>query len=397
MQFQWLTCLSVVLFHNVALSMNVSPKHLDLRQATPTTAQAKSSSIVDTHTQVSTRSVSASASTSVSSSSTATPSVTVTTGPSCTQTVNPDKNGHVPPGTCHAYFEYYPSFEAAFLFSILFGITTIIHIGQAIHYRKAFCWVITMGAAWELVAFITRTLLTRHQQNTWLALTSNLLILLAPLWINAFAYMVLARMIYFFVPERALFGIRASTFALIFVSLDIFSFLIQFIGGAMASPTAPPDQQLRGFHVYMAGISFQELLILMFLCLVIKFHVEWCKLERAKTGPYRASRRAWWLLYGLYIILGLITVRSSSCLLSHIALTRSTDPHRLSAGRILYWQRPKQSDPISRGISLRLRRRSYAVRDPDDQHHSSGHSSLRSRFGVADDPIRQPVQILRTR
>ena len=56
--------------------------------------------------------------------------------PTCIQTIIPDKNGYVPPGTCGSLYDYYPSFAAAVVFAILFGILTIAHITQAALFKK---------------------------------------------------------------------------------------------------------------------------------------------------------------------------------------------------------------------------------------------------------------------
>jgi hypothetical protein len=55
--------------------------------------------------------------------------------PTCIQTITPDKNGYVPPGTCGALYEYYPSFAAAIVFSIIFGALTIGHIFLAARFK----------------------------------------------------------------------------------------------------------------------------------------------------------------------------------------------------------------------------------------------------------------------
>lgn len=121
----------------------------------------------------------------------------------CHPTIAPDKNGFVPPSECNALYRFYPSFGAAILFSILFGIVTVTHISQAAAYKKAssfpgwvgvekadelmltvlqkFCWVIITAAIWESGSFITRAISTRHQQSDGLVLVSQLLVLLAPL------------------------------------------------------------------------------------------------------------------------------------------------------------------------------------------------------------------------
>lgn len=56
--------------------------------------------------------------------------------PTCIQNIEPDANGHLPPGTCHALWNYYPSFSAALAFTVIFGILTLAHLYQAIAHRK---------------------------------------------------------------------------------------------------------------------------------------------------------------------------------------------------------------------------------------------------------------------
>lgn len=56
--------------------------------------------------------------------------------PTCIQTIEPDANGYLPPGTCNALWDYYPSFSAAVAFTVLFGLLTLAHLYQAIAHRK---------------------------------------------------------------------------------------------------------------------------------------------------------------------------------------------------------------------------------------------------------------------
>jgi uncharacterized MAPEG superfamily protein len=83
-----------------------------------------------------------SSTTSLSSTATSTASATA----SCIS-VTPDKNGYVPEWACNSNYNYYPSFAAALIFAIIFGITTFLHIYQAFAHKKMrLCWVIIMGA-----------------------------------------------------------------------------------------------------------------------------------------------------------------------------------------------------------------------------------------------------------
>ncbi|KAH8775981.1 RTA1 like protein-domain-containing protein, partial [Hyaloscypha sp. PMI_1271] len=225
--------------------------------------------------------------------------------PTCIQTITPDKNGYVSPGTCHALYDYYPSFTAALAFSVIFGMLTIAHIAQAALFKTKFCWVIIMGSIWETISFTARAISTRNQQNEWIQLISELFVLLAPLWVNAFAYMLLARMIHFYLPIHSIFSIPASVLAIAFVTLDFISFVIQLVGGSYAGPTAPVTQQLKGVHIYMGGIGLQQLFIFLFLALGVKFHREMFWLERVGS-----AKEGWkGLLFTLYGSLGFITIR----------------------------------------------------------------------------------------
>jgi len=116
---------------------------------------------------------------------------------------------------------YCPSLPAAILFSVLFGIITTYHIYQAHFFKKSFCWVLIMGAIWETAAFVIRCVAIQNPTSQGAFDPQFLLILLAPLWINAFDYMLLGRMVYYYLPEKRLFGIRAERMALCFVILDL--------------------------------------------------------------------------------------------------------------------------------------------------------------------------------
>ena len=56
--------------------------------------------------------------------------------PECSQTITPDSNGYVPPGSCNAQYNYYPSFAAALVATIFFGIVAFVHIAEGIKYKK---------------------------------------------------------------------------------------------------------------------------------------------------------------------------------------------------------------------------------------------------------------------
>jgi len=78
-----------------------------------------------------------------------------------------------------------------------------------------------MGAIWETGSFVIRNISIQNPTSEGAYDPSFLLFLLAPLWINAFDYMLLGRMVYHFLPDQKLWKIKAQRMALIFVLLDI--------------------------------------------------------------------------------------------------------------------------------------------------------------------------------
>ena len=71
--------------------------------------------------------------------------------------------------------------------------------------------------------------------------------------------MVFGRMIHLHVPSRSIFKIRAKLITRIFVLLDNGTFIVQLIGGFMASGHDVPEDQLRrSLDIYMGGIGIKE-------------------------------------------------------------------------------------------------------------------------------------------
>lgn len=98
-----------------------------------------------------------------------------------------------------------------------------------------------------------------------------------------------------------------------FVWLDVFSFIVQGAGGTMLNPGNSASAMDAGKKIYMTGVGVQEAFILLFLGLIVKFHVDALELEReGRLVGTELSRRPgmWkWVTYSLYVVLLLITMR----------------------------------------------------------------------------------------
>lgn len=129
------------------------------------------------------------------------------------------------------------------------------------------------------------------------------------LGVNAFAYMVFARVVHFYSPTGRVWFFPPSILALVFVTLDIACFVIQLIGGGMAGPGSNLASQKKGLNIYMSGIGMQEGFIVLFAGLVLKFHRD--QLQAERQGRLADKKVAGWrsLIWALYGSLLAITTR----------------------------------------------------------------------------------------
>jgi hypothetical protein len=81
--------------------------------------------------------------------------------------------------------------------------------------------VLIMSCLWQLGAYIARCFSIYDPRNNTKYNASFALTLLAPLWTNAFVFMCLGRMVYFYMPDGRLFKIKGQWLGVIFVCLDV--------------------------------------------------------------------------------------------------------------------------------------------------------------------------------
>ncbi|KAF9628944.1 putative rta1 domain protein [Lasiodiplodia theobromae] len=239
------------------------------------------------------------------------------TSPGCTTAI-PGKYGHVPPDACNSYYTVVPDFNSA-----------------------KYCWVLITGAFWETASFALRALGQRNQQSQSIATLSQFLLLLSPLWINAFAYMTAGRLIHCFSATHAALGMPATRIGRVFVWCDVVSFVVQAIGGLLLAPGNTAEAMRLGLRVYMVGVGVQEVFIVVFAVLVGKFHWGKRRGERGYVKEVEEGGQGWggwgaWLYrrwelltYVLYAVLVLITIRIMYRL---IEFARGFDP----SNKILY-------------------------------------------------------------
>lgn len=81
--------------------------------------------------------------------------------------------------------------------------------------------MVIVGALWETAAFAFRNLSANHPTHKGSYDASFLLVLLAPICINAFGYMVISRISRIFLLKERVLGLKGSIMGKLFVCFDL--------------------------------------------------------------------------------------------------------------------------------------------------------------------------------
>ncbi|RAO69752.1 uncharacterized protein BHQ10_005764 [Talaromyces amestolkiae] len=223
--------------------------------------------------------------------------------------------------------------RAAIAFLVFFLLTFVAHVAQGIYYRKVYTWVISMSALWQSITYILRIISIKNPTSLGDYAGWFVLILISPLWTNAFVYMVFGRMVWNYIPDATLWRVPAWRFGYYFVILDIIAFIVQVYGAASAESNSNTiAQTLQGIHVYMGGVAIQQFFIFCFCAFAYKF---WRRLLAQKTtvvdeNPASADlslKSGFTLLYAMIAVLMLISLRIFFRLAEYSKGLQSTIPN----------------------------------------------------------------------
>ncbi|CAD6443453.1 6a25eb9f-b737-4dcf-a6bd-5b1430d891ae [Sclerotinia trifoliorum] len=204
--------------------------------------------------------------------------------PTCIQTLTPDKNGYLPPGTCNALYDYYPSSALALAFAAIFGALTIAHLIQAVFYKKAYSFFVFAASIWGLTAFTLRVLSTHNQQDTVLELLSSIFVLTISPFVNAYHCILLGHLVHHFLTSRSLQGIRARFLPLPFLVVNTAVFVLEVVGATMMDKRNLEWEQRTADHVHIGGLVVQMLINFVFIGMLVAFWFEVSGSGRSVTG-----------------------------------------------------------------------------------------------------------------
>ncbi|KAJ7732438.1 RTA1 like protein [Mycena metata] len=197
-------------------------------------------------------------------------------------------------------YGYKPTEAVAILFITLYGISTILHIGQAICYRT--WWLLPTAALCgigELLGWSGRL---------WISTT-----ILAPTPLLAASFIIVGRVIQRLGPQYSRLTPKWCTYSQTFRISDLIALVVQGVGGGMASSADDLAGANVGAHVMLGGIVFQLVVIILFSALMFDFVYRYLRdlpVRVGSTAPGALTLRLKIMLAGVAFSTTTLFIRS---------------------------------------------------------------------------------------
>ncbi|KAF7550012.1 hypothetical protein G7Z17_g6001 [Cylindrodendrum hubeiense] len=209
----------------------------------------------------------------------------------------------------HYLWEYIPSFPAAIIFIVVFGVLTAAHVWKLARNRTWFCIPFVAGGVFEIVGYVGRALAHNSTGTLIPYVLQSTLLLLAPILFAASLYMTLSRVV------RAVHGESCSMIAprwltSIFVFGDVFSFIVQASGAGLRVQAGSANSKINpklGPWVIVGGLIFQIVVFAIFIVATFRFQSAFSRHESAKAMNDVPWRK---ILHMLYMTSTFVMVRN---------------------------------------------------------------------------------------
>ncbi|KAH6716695.1 RTA1 like protein-domain-containing protein [Leptodontidium sp. MPI-SDFR-AT-0119] len=204
---------------------------------------------------------------------------------------------------------YNPSLALSIVFAVVYTVPLVWQSYLTIFkYRAYYFSVVIVGAAFEVGGYVSRAVSIKKQESIPPYAVSSSLIVLAPLFIAAGNYLLLTRLCTRVLPSSIthIYHLPLRNLTKIFVTSDIFTFLVQVSGsGIAASNNWEGDLVKIGEDVLIAGLAVQVFSLIVFLTVLSQFQ------RLAGKGQKECAGREWRVVVrAVWISCLLILVRS---------------------------------------------------------------------------------------
>ncbi|KAF2022779.1 RTA1-domain-containing protein [Setomelanomma holmii] len=208
-------------------------------------------------------------------------------------------------------FLYLPNWGGNLFFTIYFAVLCIPQLWLGIRYRQTgFAIGMLLGLILEVVGYAGRLILHNDPFDSNGFLIYLICVTIAPVFISASIYLSIVRIIGLYGQHLSYF--KPRTIALVFMTSDLISLVLQAAGGAIAD-TAVGTGKVTGTHIMVAGLFLQAVSLSVFLLYLAYFALK-CRGGSLDMDPAKIAWRNRGLvkvfLFSLIVATVAILVRS---------------------------------------------------------------------------------------
>ncbi|KAI4281201.1 MAG: hypothetical protein L6R35_005700 [Caloplaca aegaea] len=186
-----------------------------------------------------------------------------------------------------ATVDYVPSLGGNVFYLTLFSILLLLQLAFGYQYRTwSFTGSMFGGLVLEIIGYVARVQMHYNPFESDPFLMYIVVITIAPCFITAAIYLSLSRIILVYGESFARF--KPRTYTVIFICCDVFSLVLQAIGGALADTADTESVQQTGIDIMIAGLSFQVVSLTVFMALCADY--AWA--VSRKGGGLKSSGRS---------------------------------------------------------------------------------------------------------
>jgi len=202
------------------------------------------------------------------------------------------------------YFGFYPikglEYAALIIFIILLLTITI----QNIKHRTWFMMALSVGGLLEVVAFIFRIYTTYHPMSEAGYIIYLVSVLVAPTVLAAADYSLASLVMNRGKLSFCCFTPKVTKW--VFLICDLFAFVLQGLGGAVAGSAKKLSQVHTGTHIILIGLAVSLAVFVIFLFLSMALHLA----IKKRTGKTLDDHSWMRIFYVIYANMTFLTIRA---------------------------------------------------------------------------------------
>ncbi|KAL8790068.1 MAG: hypothetical protein Q9213_000770 [Squamulea squamosa] len=166
--------------------------------------------------------------------------------------------------------DYVPSLPGNAVFLALFALILIVQLAFGYKWRTwSFTGAIFGGLVLEVIGYVARIQMHDNPFKSDPFLMYLVVLTIAPCFLTAAIYLSLSRIILIYGTHLARF--KPRTYTIIFICCDVFSLVLQAIGGALADTASTHSLEQTGINIMIAGLVFQVVSLTVFAALCADF------------------------------------------------------------------------------------------------------------------------------